>query len=164
LILRAAHETAPALALIEKIDEILDMTDESPCLNYNDAKRGISKRILVENNPSIGKPEVTGVRLMGETLAAEWLKEVMTTGQFTDEVHYKEFSRWALAPLSAPPSGRKGRGKIVCNCLDISQNEIVENIELGADLITLQNKLKCGTECGSCMPELKKLVQTHRKF
>jgi assimilatory nitrate reductase catalytic subunit len=163
LILRAAHETSPDIALIEKIDAMLGMTEDSPCLNYNDAKRGISKRILVENNASTGKPEVTGVRLMGETLAADWLKDVMTTGQFNDEAHYKEFSRWALAPLSAPPTGQKGRGKIVCNCLDISQNEIVENIELGADLITLQNKLKCGTECGSCVPELKKLVQIHGK-
>jgi assimilatory nitrate reductase catalytic subunit len=161
LILRAAHETAPDYSLIEKIDAILNMTDDSPCLNYNDAKRGISKRILVENKN--GKPQITGVRLMGETLAADWLKDVMTTGQFSDEAHYKEFSRWALAPLSAPPAGQRARGKIVCNCLDISQNEIVENIELGADLITLQNKLKCGTECGSCLPELKKLVQIHVK-
>jgi assimilatory nitrate reductase catalytic subunit len=81
-----------------------------------------------------------------------------TKGQFTDEAQYKEFSRWALAPLSTPPSGQIGRGKIICNCLDISQNEIIETIELGADLITLQNKLKCGTECGSCLPELKRLV------
>ena len=159
LILRAAHETAPENDLIEKIDAILNMTDDAPCLNYNDAKRGISKRILVENIE--GKAAVTGVRLMGETLAADWLKDVMTTGQFNDEAHYKEFSRWALAPLSAPPAGQRTRGKIVCNCLDISQNEIVENIELGADLITLQNKLKCGTECGSCVPELKRLVHHH---
>ncbi|NOT65002.1 MAG: molybdopterin-dependent oxidoreductase [Methylotenera sp.] len=163
LILRAAHETAPAHGLITKIDAILNMTDDSPCLNYNDAKRGISKRILVETNSNNGKLEVTGVRLMGETLAADWLKDVMTTGQFNDATHYKEFSRWALAPLSAPPAGQQTRGKIVCNCLDISQNEIVENIELGADLITLQNKLKCGTECGSCVPELKRLVHFHGK-
>ena len=163
LILRAAHETAPDIELIEKIDALLGMTEDSPCLNYNDAKRSISKRILVENNTTSGKPEVTGVRLMGETLAAEWLKDVMTTGQFIDDAHYKEFSRWALAPLSAPPTGQVGRGKVICSCLDISQNEIVENIELGADLLTLQNKLKCGTECGSCVPELKKLVQLHLK-
>jgi len=156
LILRAAHETAPNLELIDQIDAILGMTEDSTCLNYNDAKRGISKRILVEN--SNGKAVVTGVRLMGETLATEWLKEVMTTCQFTDELR-----RWALAPLSEPPTGQVGRGKIVCNCLDISQNEIIENIELGADFITLQNKLKCGTECGSCVPELKRLVHTHCK-
>lgn len=158
LILRAAHETAPDHNLITKIDTILNMTDDLPCLNYNDAKRNISKRILVETNQTNGKLEVTGVRLMGETLAADWLKDVMTTNQFDDELR-----RWALAPLSAPPVGQRTRGKIVCNCLDVSQNEIVENIELGADLITLQNKLKCGTECGSCLPELKRMVLMHSK-
>ena len=157
LMLRAAHEAAPNSDVISQIDNILGMTDDAPCLNYNDAKRGISKRILVENVDN--KSKVTGVRLVGETLATDWLKDVMTTGQFNDELR-----RWALAPLSAPPSGQRGRGKIVCNCLDISQNEIVENIGLGADLITLQNKLKCGTECGSCMPELRRLVREHGKF
>ena len=136
-----------------QIDAILGMTDDMPLLNYNDAKRGISKRILVE------KDQVTGVRLMGETLAADWLKDVMSSGSFTDELR-----RWALAPVVAPPTGQRGRGKIVCNCFDVSQNEIIDNIELGADLLTLQNKLKCGTECGSCVPELKKLVQMHGKF
>jgi assimilatory nitrate reductase catalytic subunit len=163
IILRAAHEAAPNQALTDQIDAILGMTDDSPCLNYNDAKRGISKRILIEKNNSNGKLKIAGVRLMGETLATDWLKEVMTKGQFNDETQYKEFSRWALAPLSAPPTGQTGRGKIVCNCLDVSHNEIIETIGLGADLITLQNKLKCGTQCGSCLPELKRLVDANAK-
>lgn len=152
MILRAAHEIAPEADIIAKIDAILGIPEDAPSINYNDAKRGISKRILVENG------KVTGVHLIGETLAAEWLKEVMTTGELSEELR-----RWALAPLSAPPTGQRGRGKIICNCLDVSENEIIENIELGADLQTLQNKLKCGTECGSCVPELKKLVLVHRK-
>jgi len=152
LILRAAHSEAPEGSLVEQIDAILSMTDDMPLLNYNDAKRGISKRILVESD------QVTGVRLMGETLAADWLKDVMSSGSFTDELR-----RWALAPVVAPPTGQRGRGKIVCNCYDVSQNEIIDNIEMGADLPTLQAKLKCGTECGSCVPELKKLVQMYGK-
>ena len=152
MILKAAHDAAPDSELIAKIDTLLGMTDDMPLLNYNDAKRGISKRILIENS------QVTGVRLMGETIATDWLKEVMTNGQFTEELR-----RWALAPLPAPPSGQRGRGKIVCNCLDVAESDIVENIELGADLLTLQNKLKCGTECGSCVPEIKKLIQMYSK-
>ena len=93
MILRAAHETAPEADLISKIDAILGMEEDTPSLNYNDAKRGISKRIVVENN------KVTGVHLIGETLAADWLKEVMTTGELSEELR-----RWALAPLSAPPT------------------------------------------------------------
>jgi assimilatory nitrate reductase catalytic subunit len=156
LILRAAHTNAPDIALIEQIDQILAMTDDMPLLNYQDAKRGISKRILVTNDS--GKPEVTGVRLVGETLATDWLKEVMTSGEFTAELR-----RWALAPLGTPPTGQRSRGKIICNCLDVAENDIIETIQLGADLITLQNKLKCGTECGSCVPELKRLVATNSK-
>ena len=162
LILRAAHETIIDNSLISEIDNILGMTDDTPCLNYVDAKRGISKRILIEMHQ--GLPEVTGVRLMGETLAEEWLKDIIQKGTFNDEIQYKEFRRWALAPLSAPPSGNSGRGKIVCNCLNVGENEILENIEMGADLITLQAKLKCGTECGSCLPELRKLVLLHNKM
>jgi len=157
LILRAAHTEAPDEQVIQDIDALLGMTGDAPLLNYLDAKRGISKRILVETNLE-NKVEVTGVRLVGETLAAAWLKDVMGTGEFSPELR-----RWALAPLSAPPAGQRSRGKIVCNCLDVAENEIIDNIQLGADLLTLQNKLKCGTQCGSCVPELKQLVRIHAK-
>jgi assimilatory nitrate reductase catalytic subunit len=157
LILRAAHTEAPDDQVIQDIDTLLGMTGDAPLLNYLDAKRGISKRILVETNLE-NKAEVTGVRLVGETLAAAWLKDVMGTGEFSPELR-----RWALAPLSAPPAGQRSRGKIVCNCLDVAENEIIDNIQLGADFLTLQNKLKCGTQCGSCVPELKQLVRIHAK-
>lgn len=158
LILRAAHTEPASLSLINEIDAILGMTDDMPLLNYNDAKRGISKRILVESNVKNGKAEVSGVRLMGETLAADWLKDVMTSGEFSPKLR-----RWALAPLSTPPAGQRTRSKIICSCLDVAENEIVDTIQLGADLLTLQNKLKCGTECGSCVPELRRLVMHHGK-
>lgn len=153
VIMRAAHHTTPDTNVIAQLDVLLGMVEDAPMLNYDDPKRGISKRILVEDN------KVTGVRLIGETLATDWLKQVMQEGQFTAELR-----RWALAPLSAPPTGQKSRGKIVCNCFDVSENEIIETCEMGADLQTLQAKLKCGTSCGSCLPELKKLVNLHSTF
>ncbi len=159
LIFKAAHHEAPDMALISKIDEILGMMDDMPLLNYQDDKRGISKRILVESSGSeTSDKKVTGVRLVGETLATEWLKEVMTTGEFTNDLR-----KWALAPLSAPPASQPSRGKIICNCLDVSENEIIDAVSRGADLITLQNKLKCGTQCGSCVPELKKIISVFSK-
>jgi assimilatory nitrate reductase catalytic subunit len=150
LILRASHHSTPESSVIAHLDTLLGMVEDAPMLRLDDARRGISKRILVEDS------QVTGVRLIGETLAADWLKQVMLEGQFTDELR-----KWALAPLAAPPSGRKTRGKIVCNCLDISENEIIETCQMGADLPTLQAKLKCGTSCGSCKPELVRLVKMH---
>ncbi len=152
VMLRVAHSMAPDAAIIQQLDEMLGMTEETPMLNYNDTMRGISKRILVEGD------QITGVRLIGENLAAEWLKEVMTNGQLTEELR-----RWALAPLSAPPTGQRSRGKIVCSCLDVAENEIIELVGLGGDLKALQAKLKCGIDCGSCVPELKQLVKVYSK-
>jgi len=153
LMFRAAHKESPSAELISKLDEIIGMTEDIPMLNYQDRKRGISKRILLEGQ------DVIGVRLIGETLAADWLKDVMTNGQLTNELR-----RWALAPLSSPPMGQNSRGKVICNCLDVAENEIIDTIRLGADFQTLQSKLKCGTQCGSCVPELKQLVKRHQRF
>ncbi len=150
VVLRASHSETPTLEVIAQLDQRLGMVEGAPMLKFDDAKRGISKRILVEDG------QVTGVRLIGETLAADWLKQMMQQGQFTDELR-----KWALAPLSTPPKGQKSRGKIVCNCYDVSTNEIIETCEMGADLQTLQAKLKCGTNCGSCLPELKRMVKLH---
>jgi len=150
VVLRASHNETPSLEVITQLDQLLGMIEGAPMLKFDDAKRGISKRILVEEG------QVTGVRLIGETLAADWLKQIMQQGQFTDELR-----KWALAPLSSPPTGKKNRGKIVCNCFDVSTNEIIETCEMGADLQTLQTKLKCGTNCGSCVPELKRMVKLH---
>lgn len=152
VVLRAAHHAVPEQDLIMQLDNLLGMVEGAPMLQYDDAKRNVSKRILIENE------QVTGVRLIGEILTADWLKQVMQQGVFNDELR-----KWALAPLSTPPTGQKSRGKIICNCYDVSENEMIEACERGADLQTLQAKLKCGTDCGSCVPELKRLVQQYGK-
>jgi assimilatory nitrate reductase catalytic subunit len=147
LILRAAGKEAASPELIDEFDALLGIDEDTPSMIYNDPKRGISKRVVVEGG------KVTGVKLVGETLAAEWLKEVMTRQDFPEAVRL-----WALAPVSAPPTGSQSRGRIVCNCLDVSEKEIAAMVAEGADLPELQAKLKCGTQCGSCVPELKRLV------
>ncbi|MCL5061273.1 MAG: (2Fe-2S)-binding protein, partial [Candidatus Thermoplasmatota archaeon] len=69
---------------------------------------------------------------------------------------------WMLAPVARPPAGGAGRGRVVCNCLNVAEPDIVAEIAAGADLATLQATLKCGTECGSCVPELKRLLAGNR--
>lgn len=149
LVLRAANKQAAAPEFIARLDALVGLSEDTPTMTYSDLKRGISKRVAVENG------KVTGVRLLGETLAAEWLKEVMTQDNFPDEVRL-----WALAPVSTPPSGKQGRGRIVCSCLDVSENEINAVLAETPEMAVLQAKLKCGTECGSCVPELKRLTGT----
>ena len=146
LVLRAAGEEAVADELIAEVDRILGLDNDDASVNYSDARRGIAKRMLVENG------EVAGARLTGETAARDWLKEMMADG-----LPFEQIRLWALAPLSTPPCGGVARGRIVCNCKDVSEREILAVLECGTGLAQLQQDLKCGTECGSCLPELKRM-------
>jgi len=115
-------------------------------MELRDAQRNIAKRVLIRDG------RLTGVRLSGETAAREWLREVMASGAETTDVR-----RWMLAPLALPPSGCATRGRIVCTCLGVGESEIRTQIAAGAALEAVQRNLKCGTQCGSCLPELRRL-------
>ena len=147
VILRAAHATPAAGELIDRIDALFEF-DPASSLSYLDARRGISKRMMIEEG------KVTAVRLTGETAAREWLKDAMAQGSDAGAIR-----PWMLAPVSAPPAGSAARGRILCNCLDVSVKEIADEVSRGLDLAAIQEKLCCGTECGSCLPELKRMVR-----
>lgn len=149
VILRAHASEAPDPSIIHELDLLLGLDDESRCMIYVDRKRGISKRVLVGD-----ENQVDGVRLTGETVARDWIKALMIEGVLADELR-----PWVLAPVSTPPTGStNGRGKIICNCWDVSENEIKAEAVQGCDLASIQGKLKCGTQCGSCVPEIKRLI------
>ncbi|WP_035383700.1 nitrate reductase [Ferriphaselus sp. R-1] len=145
VVLRAAHNGAVPESLLHELDAILGLDDSA--MNYRDAKRGISKRALLEGG------QLLAVRLTGETAARDWLKEIIASGADATALR-----PWLFAPLAAPPAGQSQRGRIVCNCLDVSETEILAALRDGADFAALQQGLKCGTQCGSCVPELKRLV------
>jgi len=147
VVLRAAHSEPVSSELLAQIDLILGLDDEAEVMNYRDAKRGISKRALMQDN------KLLGVRLTGETMARDWLKEAIAQGADAQALR-----PWLFAPLGAPPAGQAQRGRIVCSCLDVSELEIMSEFKNGLDLSAIQAKLKCGTQCGSCLPELKRLV------
>ena len=48
--------------------------------------------------------------------------------------------------------------KTLCNCMNVSQDAICSGIERGLDLNGLKRELGCGTSCGSCVPEIKRLL------
>jgi assimilatory nitrate reductase catalytic subunit len=152
LVLRVAHGTPLSAEMLAEIDMLLDMQDEVSIMRYDDPRRGISKRVMVEDG------RVVGVRLTGEIAARDWLKEMMAEG-----VEIAPLRSWVLAPVATPPAGSHSRGRIICNCLDVPETRILEALAQGADLTALQAGLKCGTECGSCVPELKRMVSIHKQ-
>ncbi len=149
--LRLANAEAIAPALIADLDAALGLDDILNVLQYEDRPRGISKRARIKGG------KIVAARLTGETAAFEWLRDAVVAGSEAASVR-----NWILAPLAQAPVGGVSRGRVVCNCLNVSEPEIVAAITGGADLAALQSTLKCGTECGSCVPELKRLLATTR--
>ena len=59
---------------------------------------------------------------------------------------------FTLAAVQANP------GKTLCNCKNVSQGAVCAGIRRGLDLQGLKQELGCGTQCGSCVPEIKRLL------
>jgi len=49
-------------------------------------------------------------------------------------------------------------GKTLCNCKNVSHGAVCAGIRQGLDLQGLKQQLGCGTQCGSCVPEIKRLL------
>ena len=50
-------------------------------------------------------------------------------------------------------------GTPVCSCFQVGDRQILNAIEAGADSVeALGRKLQCGTNCGSCIPEIRSLL------
>lgn len=152
LTLRLGHTEAPPAALLAALDAALGLDDPLAVMHYQDSPRGISKRVRVE----CGK--VVAARLTGETAAFGWLRDIVVEG-----VDAAALGAWMLAPVAHPPAGGRGRGRVVCNCRNVAEGAIVAAVAAGADLAALRASLKCGTECGSCVPELKRLIAVKRE-
>ena len=149
LLIRAASATAPDPQWLRDIDQHLGL-QEGPVLAYDDPQRSIGKRVRIDHG------RITAIRLAGETLAQHWLLNLWREGRADEQLR-----RWLLAPLSAPPgqAGASAAGdKTLCNCKNVSQSAVCAGIARGLDLQGLKQELGCGTQCGSCVPEIKRLL------
>ncbi|MEH6558851.1 MAG: nitrate reductase [Oceanicoccus sp.] len=62
---------------------------------------------------------------------------------------------WSLIAGSDQPDP----GKQICACFNVSERRIIQTIEEGArSAVELGEQLQCGTNCGSCIPELNNLL------
>jgi assimilatory nitrate reductase catalytic subunit len=61
--------------------------------------------------------------------------------------------------VSRPEDPCLDSGVTVCACFGVGRNAIEAEIAKGCnDLSSLGHRLKAGTNCGSCLPELRRLV------
>ncbi|MGQ9426532.1 molybdopterin-dependent oxidoreductase [Gilvimarinus sp. F26214L] len=87
-----------------------------------------------------------------------WLEDLFGQGQLSE-------ADWAGLKLGCPPAGSTiGAGATVCSCFSVNRNAIIEAVrEAGLDSVEAVGRaLGAGTNCGSCQPEIRQLIERAR--
>ena len=157
VLLRAAAHEPPPDAVIERIEALIGLAT-ADTLRYADQKRGQRRAARLVRHGSATMLEA--IVLAGDTSAEGWLKTLLQ-----EELPAQSYGRLLLVPGAKAPVAVQSRGKPVCTCLNVTDAAITTELAQchGTDadrLAQLQGKLRCGTNCGSCLPELKRMVRS----
>ena len=86
----------------------------------------------------------------------QWLADQFAAGVLDDAARQGLLSGRAVDP-------GEDIGAIICSCFQVGENSIKAAIGEGYDNPeSLAEKLKCGSNCGSCIPEIKTLVAENK--
>ncbi|MFW5331360.1 molybdopterin-dependent oxidoreductase [Hydrogenophaga sp. ZJX-1] len=158
VLFRAAAHEAPEAAVIERIEALLG-------LGGTDALRYVDKRLGQRRTARLlrteGATRLEGFVLAGDVRAEAWIKPLLQ-----DELPAEAYGRLLLMPGAKAPVAVVAKGKQVCTCFNVSEDDIGAQLKSNHGtndqrLAALQSGLKCGTNCGSCIPELRRLVRAH---
>jgi assimilatory nitrate reductase catalytic subunit len=155
VLVRAAAAQPFAADAFTALDRALGL-DAVDVSRYDDRRRGVSRRVR-----SVGD-RIAAARLAGDVQGADWLREWMVAGR-----NVAPLGAALLVPSATPPGGVRLRGRTVCTCFDVAETDIVAQLALAPGvperaLAAVQGALKCGTNCGSCLPELRRLAVASR--
>ena len=141
----AANGQAP-VEWLERLYDALELPVGADTLEYRDARRSISKRVLwaILHWPALYLPAISAARMHC------WTSCAMPTWEGP-----------RLGAFSRQPAGAAA-DRTVCQCMQVKQSRILRAIASGATLNELKATLGCGTVCGSCIPELKQLSDKHK--
>jgi assimilatory nitrate reductase catalytic subunit len=153
--LRAALAAPAEAALLREIEAVLGLA-EGPVLRYADARSGQSRAMALG-----GDGALRAYLLAGDTAADDWVLRLLR-----ERAPAAPIGRALLAGSRQPPVAQAPGSMQVCACHDVSEARIVQalaRLEGSTEqrLQSLQRQLRCGTECGSCLPALRALVQRH---
>jgi assimilatory nitrate reductase catalytic subunit len=118
-------------------------------VEYEDEARGVHRAAVVRG----GRLEACLFTAPDDATlpAREWLASLFAREQLDDE------ARAALLRGRAP-GPRRDAGPIVCACFQVGRNDIMAAIEGGCGSVAaVGQKLRAGTNCGSCRPEIARL-------
>ncbi|BEP36451.1 nitrate reductase [Variovorax sp. V59] len=157
ILFRAAAHDAPADETIDRIEGLLGLRG-SDALRYADRRRG-QRRVARLVRRADGNAGLEAFLLGGDTSAEAWIGTLLR-----EEIPAQTYGRLLLSPGARAPVAVQSRGHPVCTCFNVT--DLAIQAELGRctgtpdeRLAALQGALKCGTNCGSCLPELKRMVR-----
>ena len=160
VLFRAAAPEPPEEALVVEIERLLDLAS-TDTLHYADPRHGKRRAVRLRRDGTGDIARLQGFLLAGDTRAERWIKALLQ-----DRLPAQAYGRQLLSPGATPPAGVAARGRIVCSCFGVAETVITQRLAAdGPDrtdaerLGALQAALSCGTNCGSCLPELKRLVR-----
>ena len=151
-------------ALLDQIESLLGLNTPDT-LRYADRHNAQRRAARLARGQVAEAPErvtLEAILLAGDTQAEAWIRGVLQ-----DQQAAEAYGRLLLAPGARAPVQIAQRSPQICTCLNITEAAIVDGLANcdGDDhtrLAQLQGALKCGTQCGSCLPELRRLVsRTH---
>jgi assimilatory nitrate reductase catalytic subunit len=157
VLLRVADEQAPSA---ERLNELADLVGlQGPTvLRYDDAARGHHRWLRVQQDRE-GAQHLRALMLAGDTRADAWLPALLQADHNVAELGTLLLHPGATAPVKVADAGRQ-----ICTCYNVTEPQIVAHLHQcqgspDARLASLQGALKCGTNCGSCVPTLRTLVR-----
>ncbi|MDQ0590250.1 nitrate reductase [Variovorax paradoxus] len=157
ILFRAAAHDAPDDETIDRIEGLLGLRG-SDALRYIDRRRG-QRRVARLVRRADGNAGLEAFLLGGDTSAEAWIGTLLR-----EEIPAQIYGRLLLSPGARAPVAVQSRGHPVCTCFNVT--DLAIQAELGRctgtpdeRLAALQGALKCGTNCGSCLPELKRMVR-----
>jgi assimilatory nitrate reductase catalytic subunit len=158
LLFRAAAYEAPPDNVLATIEGVLGLGGID-VLRYADSKRGQRRAVQLLSADAAGDRQLNAFVLAGDTSAQGWIKTLLQ-----DELPAQAYGRMLLVPSDKPPVAVQSRGKQICTCFNVTESAIA--MQLGhctgnedQRLTQLQAALQCGTNCGSCLPEVKNMVR-----
>ncbi|MEK6242991.1 MAG: nitrite reductase small subunit NirD [Pseudomonadota bacterium] len=84
--------------------------------------------------------------------------ELATAGDPAPEALSALEKLFGQPPVTGSAAASATSERAVCACFKVGESQIRAAVAAGATFAGLQKNLKCGTNCGSCVPELRRLV------
>jgi assimilatory nitrate reductase catalytic subunit len=160
VLMRAACSAAPDMALLHDIEQLLGLNG-TDSLRYVDAKRRQLRSMRLQHSEATQAKDtqLSAFLIAGDTSAETWLKALLQTQAST-----QAYGRSLLMTGSKPPVALVDAGTTVCSCVGVKDVAIHNHLKIYKGdstqrLASLQGTLKCGTQCGSCVPQLRRMIQ-----